>query len=237
MKRRDFLRLSPLIFAPGLVNGAVTMPLPYYHIEIIAFEQLTLKSWTEEVWPEQPPLDNIDNLIQLKSPTSFNPAEEFQETLPSERSLNALWEKLQKSRGYHPLYWTSWKQPTQIQQKARGVFVQNITDNDSESLMTGQVRLYKNRFTHVALDINLERRIPTRIHRDFAQHQGILEENLGDYWTFNLHQERKITPGKLEYFDHPIFGLIIKVSEIKPEDIPNPPTTSAEAPTNLGAGG
>ncbi|GAB6034155.1 CsiV family protein [Galenea microaerophila] len=139
---------------------------------------------------------------------------------PSLWLLNTEASKLVPSKGYRILLHQSWVQEGLPPSQAQPIYFENEPQSEYQSALTGTVKLYKTRYAHIETHFNLERFIPTPIREKFAQHEDIDADQMPDYWTFQLQQARKIKPGQLHYIDHPLFGILMQIKRLKPEQLP-----------------
>lgn len=160
------LCLQPLALSSALAAKQNNEP-PRYAIEVVVFESLALRGWTEEYWPESFALPNLDNTTALLNRQT--PPLLIQNT--SQQLQNAA-DKLSK-KGYRVLFHQAWSQLAVANKQAPKVFIE--AEHPYGTHLLGTVRLYKTRFAHVEFDLELHRRIPQKIQQDFAQHQGLLQ--------------------------------------------------------------
>ena len=75
-----------------------------------------------------------------------------------------------------------------------------------------RVKLFKQKFEHIQVEAQIEKKIPAGVKTLFAQKHKLNPDTLEDKWRFLLQESRKIKPGELQYFDHPQFGIILVVT-------------------------
>jgi hypothetical protein len=176
-----------------------------YTVEVIVFENFTQKAWTEEFWPADAPLASTQNSFSL-----LQPARAPLWMGQAGKSLTATANKMVSSKGYKILYHQAWSQAAATSAKGSSVLIEAPAQSGSQ--LHGTIKLYKTRFAHVAVDLSLDKIIPTRVRNDFASQQKISSNDLPTHWRFNLKDSRKIKPGELHYIDHPHFGVLVKIS-------------------------
>ena len=176
-----------------------------YTIEVIVFESLALKGWTEEYWPEEFERPNIEG-----STSVFSRGQKPLWINNTNNALNGAVNQLNK-RGYRVLFHQAWSQIAYANKKAPTVLIED--DKKSGANMLGTVRLYKTRYAHVDFDLEFERRIPGKIMTEFLQNQKITTTETPASWRFHLKESRKIKPGELHYIDHPLFGVLVKIQK------------------------
>jgi hypothetical protein len=200
------------------VQAQTDEEIPNYTLEIIVFETFALKSWTEEYWPEEvesPIIENTLNLQDLlngtlKSPLVGNKSMAVKKVA---FALNDEAAKLTPQRGYRILFHQAWSQNTLDDVQMPKLWIDNGSDGNSGSLLTGTIKLYKSRYAHVDFDLELERRIPGRIKDEFIAHEKLDPAGvIPDTWRFKLEESRKIRPGQLHYIDHPHFGVLVQLT-------------------------
>jgi hypothetical protein len=85
----------------------------------------------------------------------------------------------------------------------------------------GTVRVHLSRFLHITLDLTLERPgsaadagVPTQFG------DGLNELTLAP--RYHLKATRSARSGELHYFDHPAFGVLVRVTPVPTEDAASP---------------
>ncbi|KUJ72004.1 hypothetical protein AVO41_06035 [Thiomicrospira sp. WB1] len=183
--------------------------LPRYHVEVIVFETLALKGWTEEYWPEKTADAILPDWNELRSMPS--PLPQKVHRLATEAK------KMTREKGYNKLFHQAWVMTGFPEDQSQPFKIEVLPGNAYQSRLFGQIKFYKSRFAHVRLNLGLERRIPSRVRQDFAQQQDMDVTALPDYWHFQLKESRKIKSGELHYFDHPIFGALVQIQYLGKE--------------------
>ena len=186
-----------------LISGQANAKTASYKIEVIVFENLNLKGWTEEYWPEdiELPVTQGSTSVFTRNQKPLWISKRNRELLSSAQQLN--------KKGYRVIFHQAWSQSAYANKNSPTVLIENNLGVGSNLL--GTVRLYKTRFAHVDVDLEFERRIPEKILEAFAQNQKLSSDQLPTHWRFNLKESRKIKPGELHYIDHPLFGALIKI--------------------------
>ncbi len=201
---KAFKGLVALSFITGLmgVHTYAKAETPNYTIEVIVFENLALKGWTEERWPDEIELPNTDNSVSLSAPQKSRLYLKKRNT-----QLTTVAEKVAKN--YRILFHQAWSQNAYSPKKTPTVLIEN--DRAGSSNLLGTVKLYKTRFAHVQFDLEVEKRIPLKVREAVAENQQVDLDYLPTHWRFNLVESRKIKPGELHYIDHPLFGILVQI--------------------------
>jgi len=203
--------LSMLALAGLLLNSltaqaqAPTEKPERYQVDLIVFESYSTKGWLEEFWPQVTDIIDLDNTVDLTQ-TAVPPLD----IEPSEPMLQAVVNRMTKH--YRILRHYSWSQNVIDQKETPEMFIEGA---DNTSAFYGKMKLYQSRFNHVTFNLNFEKAIPTKVRQEFALKQKISEYDLPATWQFQLNAKRKIRSGELHYIDHPLFGILIQIKEIK----------------------
>ncbi len=201
-KKGGVLPILSLVMGLMACYSTAQAKTPNYTIEVIVFENLALKGWTEERWPDEIELPNTENSVSLSTP------QKSRLYLKKRKSqLNDVAAKVAKN--YRILFHQAWSQNAYSPKKTPTVLIES--DRSGSSNLLGTVKLYKTRFAHVQFDLEVEKRIPSKIREAVAQNQQVDLEYLPTHWRFNLVESRKIKPGELHYIDHPLFGILVKI--------------------------
>ena len=157
--------------------------------------------------------------------------------------LQEVWRVLRSSRDYHPLLHVAWQQEGHEQDLGRAVHLEKLEGSDSPgsaaagiqenayrpaaTVLDGTVRIRAARFLHVDLDIAY---MPADLQQLLLSQQQSL--GTGNDLQVNPHadyvrltENRRIMLDELQYFDHPLFGVILQVSRLRDSgDLPTPAT-------------
>jgi hypothetical protein len=107
--------------------------------------------------------------------------------------MSSLYRRLDKSIEYQPFYYKSW----QVQARS-GRLSLPVELYDAGQKMTGWVKVQRGELLHVLVDVELS---PI----ESAEEDGVI---------YHLKEKRRVLLNEAHYFDHPNFGLIIKVVPI-----------------------
>lgn len=182
-------------------------PLRDFKVELIVFEYTnataTAEDWTGPTATEDP-----------TEPAARGPkkaALQFQSVPGDELELTELATKMRQSRDFRPLVHTAWTQPGYRKNEAPALALQRVARLPSR--LAGHATLYLSRYLHLTLDLNLRARPGTQTAGDansFAQSQ--------ETPVYSLLEKRRLRSGELHFFDHPQFGVLVKVSPVGADD-------------------
>lgn len=206
-------------FIPSQVFAADKKAPPKFQIEIVVFETLAIKGWTEEFWSDDIPILDLADDDTLNAPT----------VKPKYFMLNDEVAKMTRRMGYNILLHQAWVVDALPEKQAKPLYISVLPEKDYQSRLEGTLLFYKSRYPHIELNLELERKIPLVIRQDFAKNQNMQEDLLPEFWRFQLKESRKIKTGQIHYLDHPIFGALVEIKYL-PNYKPNSDMTEPPAP-------
>ena len=115
---------------------------------------------------------------------------------PGKKSLQNTYNRLKKAGGYRPFYYESWEISVVSNQISLPIEILA-----PEEGLTGRVKVQRGNLLYALVDLELA---PT----------GIVEE---EAFVYRLTEKRRVLLDEVHYLDHPVFGVIIKVSPVKEE--------------------
>ena len=140
--------------------------------------------------------------------------EQVRPVSPAQRLLDDAVARLSPKRGYRVLLHRAWIQPAVPDAKSRFIRVTGANAyGDSADL---RVRFHLDRYAHVNLDLEVNRRIPKAAREAFAAHESVPLEQLPEFWTFHQTAHRKLKSGEWHYIDHPLFGTLVVINRVRP---------------------
>lgn len=177
-----------------------------YTIEMIVFESTNPTLWLSENWPLLPAALDTDNNDVLVTSGS-NGRQWFGD---NQLQLRDVAKRLVSSGEYRILSHLAWSQPIDTKESAKTTTLPEGLSNNGLPLQA-QLTLYKQKFEHLSLTMQCERKIPETVIGAFAQKQNLSVAELGTTWRFRLQENRKIKLNELQYFDHPMCGVLLSV--------------------------
>lgn len=139
--------------------------------------------------------------------------------MPEELTMTAVHDKLVLLDAYQPVMWAGWRQATLAEEETPQIKLRRLGNIGLE--FDGVFKLYLSRFLHLVVDITMDeepapelgsttgffgRRYPGDFGDDYA---GIAADPVVRYRIF---EDRIVKNGDIRYFDHPKFGLVVKIS-------------------------
>lgn len=145
----------------------------------------------------------------------------------SEFTLGSVMNKLSKQNSYRILAHAAWRQPSlggnelETVHLVGGTLLDKGSDNsDAHYEFEGLITLKTSRFLHLDVDAVLRERDSQNLggKYDSPADLGLLEstnngqDRMPVYQSYRLTQSQRVRSNKLYYFDHPLMGIIVKIS-------------------------
>lgn len=155
---------------------------------------------------------------------------DFTRLAANSEQLGGVYSQLQRLDAYRPILHRAWTQAARPANRSVPMRVTAAADGDLN--LNGTLTLYKERFVHLAVDLDLGPDTPPQASQDSAPWPAF-----GDVFTggnpdatplqndraataFKLQESRRIRGTSAQYFDHPQFGLIARITRIETEEEP-----------------
>lgn len=199
-----------------------------YQVELIIFEDINSTALGAETWPSHPPLPTLKNTREL-IPYRANGANGNLQLLPSNR-LKLLAEESQLQDKYRVLLHIGWIQTFNNTRRTKpihiyaGKFHKTLLERTdyiySEPPYTpeelwridGTLSLSKTNYFNLATNLVFNLAVGEVSQRtDRYQSNQFLGREVA---SFRMIQERRMRPDEIHYLDHPLFGMIVKISSI-----------------------
>jgi len=178
----------------ALALAGIARAEPLYQIEVLVFARTGAPAG-DETWvaveSAKPPAGVEQAVLPTGAPTADSP-------------LRAARQALQENSGYRVLAYKSWTQGAQARAGTQTFRLRGENDANPREL-DGTARFYSNRGLFVDLDLALEGSDPNA---------GFLDRlSAGDKPVlFRIHETRRVRARETHYFDHPVFGALVRVT-------------------------
>ena len=194
--------LSGLMWATLTPHPAIAQENDFrLALEMVVFSQLDPEASTEDILvtlPDLPPTRTYPAPIQLPDAGPVTP-----QTPPgvialtrAQYALDGIWAAMRRSAEYRPLAHFAWAMPADWNGEAIPLRLSTLAA--ATWPFSGLVTLEEDRFVLVTLDV----RMPAD------------EEGKGEY---RLAERRRLLLGEIHYFDHPRFGVIVRLFRYRPQ--------------------
>jgi hypothetical protein len=210
---RKILLLLALSFLSINVQAA-------YQVEIIIFEHL-FHDAEGEVTHTGLKIPDLSKTIQLSSDTGGGDSA-FRLLPSSMYKLGGVYSELRSSREYRPILHLAWQQPQLTQSRSKYVHirkddgtVQQADVNDALVKLDGVIRIRSSQFLHA--DVDLFYFIHELSASFINANAGSQDTNPIQATFVELNETRRMKLNELNYFDHPVFGMLLRVSRLNSE--------------------
>jgi hypothetical protein len=191
-----------------------------YQVEIIIFEHL-FHDAEGEVSHIGLKIPDLSNTVQLSSDTGTGDSA-FRLLPSSMYKLGGVYSELRTSREYKPILHLAWQQPQLTQSRSKYVHirkddgtVQQADENDALVKLDGVIRIRSSQFLHA--DVDLFYFINELSESFISANAGTLDSSRIQAEFVELNETRRMKLNELHYFDHPVFGMLMRVSRLSPE--------------------
>lgn len=211
MKRFIFLLLLAALGGPVQAAG--------YQVEIIIFEHLS-RDADDEVSQTGLNLPDFSNSVEL---TDASGDGEFRILSPGVYKLGGVYSELKASGNYRPVLHTAWAQPQHGQAGARYVHIRKSGDGaapEASIKFDGVIRIRSAQFLHADVDLFyfVDALSESFIQANAAgENSSQIRANQIQASFAELRETRRMKLNELHYFDHPLFGLFMRVSRLNTE--------------------
>ncbi|MGI9343195.1 MAG: CsiV family protein [Gammaproteobacteria bacterium] len=147
--------------------------------------------------------------------------------------LGNVYSRLERLDAYQPILHRAWSQAARPADQSVPMRVTAPADGDlaaGDLRLDGTLTVYKERFVHLAVDLDLGPDAPPQATQDSGPWPAF-----GDVFTggnpeatplqndrattaFKLQESRRIRGTSAQYFDHPQFGLIARITRIESDE-------------------
>jgi Peptidoglycan-binding protein, CsiV len=221
---------TPLPMAPASAQTPIRAP-NWYDVELIVFSNTDPGAGSLESWPVNPGIPDWDSAVPINPTGSGVP---YMQLPASGFRLASAWQKLARSSDYQPLLQLAWIQPAIERTSALFVrigtppmaasSVAGTTPAPAAATVTvsgtpvyGTARL-STTGPYLHFDLDLVYRGPPAKMRIPDDSPGAANGNaVPQFQWYRLRQDRRIDAGKLNYFDNPLFGVLLLVTPSKPQ--------------------
>lgn len=174
----------------------------WYQINVIVFEHITPTNLGSEHWPAVTNLPDISNAVTP-------------DLLPSKQSqLNLDAMRLQRRQDYKVLANMSWQQQIPVTEDSQPIHIVGGDNYDGVNQLDGTITI--NRATYFEISTNLVLTESTKYLNTIGSADYAKETINSQYKNFLMQENLRLRSKETGYFDHPLFGVLIKIMPIKP---------------------
>jgi hypothetical protein len=185
-------------------RGLPAEPLAPF-VQVPVFDPTALQEPATDVAPPAPaPLDLPPDPLE-EARAAAEQALRIRPLAPSALKLGAEYRRLQALSAYEPLLHAGWVQPGLPEDEAQP-FDLGVLGVVNPS---GTVRVHLSRFLHITLDLTFQ---GSSLEGVPVANDGLGEVTLAP--RYRLKATRSARSGELHYFDHPAFGVLVRVTPV-----------------------
>jgi len=174
----------------------------WYSVEYIVFKTNTANGQTKEPWSKEP-FSLPETAISLKA---VKPSNRIKRLTAKQLQLHGAYNRLNRLALYTPIKHAGWLQELNEKDTIRPI---HVLKNFGSGALDGTITFRRGRFLHIDLDLQLNE------HGHIVGQSPISNfEEPTPASLYRLKQTRRIKTGDLHYFDHPKFGVMVKVKKI-----------------------
>jgi len=208
------------ILIPASSYAVEEQPETWYQVEVLAFKHVDNKAIASESWPVSPDLPSLDNIIEVQSGNVANPY--YTELSESEFTLKNEANGLNKQPNYEVLLHIAWKQPILHKSQTSPIHLTGGKPLDEYSNRRYSSEITQNELNGTitlsqAKYINVQANLVLNSPAGELFGQSVFDEltGFGGIESFTLVQSRRMRPKETHYFDHPLFGMLVRVTPIE----------------------
>lgn len=180
----------------------------WYQVEMVVFEHLVAdtsgEQWNSDATPD------YSNAINLE--TDSNSSNAFKMLPTSRHKLGGVNKVLKLSSQYRPVHHVAWQQPELTKSRAKKVHIKN-----PEAKIDGTVNLIGGHLLHLDVDMAYFVDLLTESNTSFTE-EGASEDIAMRGTYAQMKETRRIKLNELHYFDHPLFGVVMRVTRLSVEE-------------------
>lgn len=180
----------------------------WYQVEMVVFEHLVAdtsgEQWNSDATPD------YSNAINLQ--TDSNSSNAFKMLPTSRHKLGGVNKVLKLSSQYRPVHHVAWQQPELTKSRAKKVHIKN-----PEAKIDGTVNLIGGHLLHLDVDMAYFVDLLTESNTSFTE-EGASEDIAMRGTYAQMKETRRIKLNELHYFDHPLFGVVMRVTRLSVEE-------------------
>jgi hypothetical protein len=225
-----------------LASAATVAQEKWYTVELVIFERTSGAGLSSELWPEtvdEPSLGLVlssdgNNSVGLLD-TGSQRGEMIQPVRRADLAYRDIASRMRRSGRYRVLAHRGWRQPAVDKTQALPVSIgarpsrRPLGSGEALSTTAGQAS------TLVAAEPSIRGTVRLYVARYLHLEAQLLYKNplLGEQAHFELRESRRMRSGELHYFDHPMFGMLLRATPYQPpggEYLPAP-SDASPAPT------
>ncbi|MCH9692928.1 MAG: peptidoglycan binding protein CsiV [Gammaproteobacteria bacterium] len=228
MKRYFTLLLTCTALSAGAQDDLTTaeeLDIRRYSVEVIIFSYAEdFAGGTEIFVPDELPVVSLPGEFMELAPLARRSRElEIVMMTDDEFTLDEQYGRLRRLQAYTPLMHFGWTQATYPDEAPQTRALSSYATPPPG--LQGDLTLYLSRYLHLAVDLQLDAK-PGAAASKLVAANGDREDFYRQRDTapavgptrYRIEEDRIFRNGELRYFDHPKFGVLVKVARVEEEE-------------------
>lgn len=171
------------------------------------------------------------------------PDREFILNIEDEFSMLDIESRLERLDAYEPLMHFSWTQATHAQEDTTPIELAAL--GEAPEGLSGSFTLYLSRYLHLVVDLTLDEplapadpvAIDNSVYTFSDERSGFgYDASAPGPVRFRIQENRIFKNGDLRYFDHPKFGVLVRITRVEEEEEEVEPEMLGDDPRELVGG-
>jgi peptidoglycan-binding protein CsiV len=185
-----------------LVSGNVSADTRWYQVELIVFSQNSTN--TERFDHTAYEIDWPNKVVSLSSSRhslqslKLNPVS-YTRLKSADMQLHGAYNQITRKANYHPLLYVSWLQSVTGKGLSNAVQIHSSAGPNGDYPLNGYVRIQRGHYLHFIVDL------------EYSPDLSNVSMDDNDAAVYRLKEKRRIQLNETHYFDHPKFGVIVKL--------------------------
>lgn len=217
-----------LTLLPNVSYGVTANTESWYQVDIIIFSQITNAHYQSEAWLTPTPLHQPINTQVIIDADTVNQSMAAYTLLPDEQfDLTKALNKLNNDHQYHVIWHGAWVQPIYKRHRYQPTYLAGGQVYSAMAEMTNALTaLPTSEFTglltfvptgnYIAVTADLRL---TEMTDTLGNTANFLVNSSTPYQQFALQQTQRLRTDEVHYFDHPLFGMLIKLTPYTPAKV------------------
>lgn len=188
----------------------------WYNVEVLVFARSQDESFGQSIRqnPVQQPanavrLNDVDN-DRVPSVRSAWLEDGAWQTLDEEaRVLRHMFSRMRGTGDYHLLFHEAWRQPINQKSEMPAILL-DAPPNAAFGEMTAVLTFSRSRYLHVDAQVWLT---PSASDEPFRNFESDEEDGQANFGNMMIQEQRRIRRDNVNYFDHPAFGMLVRITE------------------------
>ncbi len=208
-----------LLLIGGIQSATAEQSKRWYDVEVIIFNQKSQQYRDSETWPVDIPHPDMANTRSLTSGRGA-----FSRLKNASLRLNAEAKRIREAPELELLLHTGWRQPGLSKNQAVSIPIyagtlEGVGSASRTHRLEGTLKLVLSRYLHIYTDLLYREPLAGGEMQAISQTMAIGDQAAGNspapqHKVYRMQQSRRMRSRELHYLDHPVLGMIIRVTPV-----------------------